>query len=167
MKPIDRRMNIKIERARSFVGHSTRYQLGAGGMDPRIEPPGLTACDCSGFLSIVMGISRKQGDKDKPWSASIPWVETTAMVRDAAGPQQLWVRIRDPIPGCFVAYGDTDHHEGHCGVATEVIGSRVTRGVDCASGIYRRTGDAIHEHPIPYLSEHPGRVFFVLREDMA
>jgi hypothetical protein len=165
MTPIDRRMKMKVEHARSFVGRGTRYRLGAGGMDPRVEPGQLESCDCSGFMAILMGISRKQADKGKPWSADIPWIETTAIVRDAVGAQQLCVRIRDSIPGCFVAYGDTDHHEGHCGVVTETIGRQATRGIDCASGIYRRTGDAIHEHPIPYLTEHPGRVFFVLRED--
>lgn len=127
-------------RARSAVGRGIRYKLGEGGFRPLDALPTRTGlCDCSGFAAWVLGIDRWQGRHRKPWSSRIPWIETTAIVRDATGPQLLFVQLPEPVPGCLVVYGDRLGRQGHVGIVDNVRSATDFDVVDCAS----RRGDAI------------------------
>jgi hypothetical protein len=171
MTPIDRRMKAKIIRARSVLGLLCYYKLGEGGLEPRSEHParvnrdGRPQCDCSGFACWVYSISRLQGDKGKPWSSQIQWVNTDAMVRDANGPQRLFTRLDGPVPGCIVVYGRKGQRVGHCAVLTEVSPTGRIFGIDCASGAFGLIGQAIRERGLDWMLGR-GAIYIALNEDM-
>lgn len=141
------RLNARIARARSAVKERVIYRLGSGGFDPSLPTPAPKgASDCSGYISWVLGISRFQGDKGKPWSRHIPWIETTAIYNDAMGVSRLFAKIKYPIPGCIAVYGDKGMKQGHVGLVTEVRDSKDFDVVDCNASLARKiTGKAIGE----------------------
>lgn len=153
-----------VERARSRVGMRTVYDLGKGGFDPKAPTPG-SHCDCSGFVSWCISMSRNQGDKKKPWSKLFRWIETTAVFNDAANKQLVFVKLASPEPGCLVVYGDSNGHQGHIGVVTAVRSIRDFDVVDCSFGSYRREGDAILERNGSFF-RGKGGIFVTLKEKL-
>jgi hypothetical protein len=125
-----------VARARAAIGKGIAYKLGQGGRDPARDLPATEgACDCSGFVAWVLGTSRRQAD-------TIGWIETTRMWKDARGANLLFEELEAPEVGCVVVYPDIGKKQGHCGIVSQVEPLRV---IDCSSGNYRRTGDAIQE----------------------
>ncbi len=155
----------RVGRAKAATAFACTYKLGKGGMNPASSTPGAE-CDCSGFLSWVAGISRYQGDKNKPWSKHLEWIETSAMVEDARGAQRLFKIIEKPVPGCFIAYGDRKvlgvPRQGHCGL---VVGEEADPScVDCSTG---RGSRAISKARRASFWLGRGGIFFVFKEDFA
>jgi hypothetical protein len=144
--------NEVVSRAQASVAQGCKYVLGKGGFSPASKFPWSSRgeCDCSGFVAWCLGISRQT---DNPWYAKQNggWVETSAMVRDAASPygffdQVPWVQA---TPGMLVVYGDSKKNgktvQGHVGVVSSVDAAGPTHVIHCSSGNYKRTGDAIRE----------------------
>jgi len=169
------RLAAHLKRARTTIGHGILYELGAGGTDPNAPLPSNSEkrCDCSGFaLAWVPGISREQEGKGKPWSESIPWVNTDSVVHDATGEQRLYVQLQWPTPGCMMVYSAAmsgAERCGHCAVVSEVsmspTGPRSIHGIDCHGGLSGHTISAIEEHDLSYfLAKHA--IFVALKEDL-
>ena len=141
-----------VDRARSAVGQGCRYVLGKGGFSPAAPHPWSSQgdCDCSGFVSWCLGISRHT---DNPWYASYNggWVETTAIVRDASGPYGFFDAVdwKAAAPGMLIVYGDhvVDgvRRQGHVGIVSAVDQTGPFRAVHCSKGNDTKTGDAIRE----------------------
>lgn len=188
------RLEARVERARSAIGKGIRYKMGQGGFFPDAPLPDQIyrvvggwirprLCDCSGFVAWVLGMRRDQINAKKWWSKLLPWIETTMVYADATGPQRVFVKIAEPVPGCLVVYGDTEKSQGHIGVVTMVdpdvttryIGiareAGYTKGliavVDCSSGMSKKTGDAIHERDGAVFLSNLRSIFCVLKEDLA
>lgn len=145
--------------------------MGHGGLHPEDGFPTKNGfCDCSGFVSWVIGVSRFQGDKDKPWSRSIPWIETTLIYNDATGPQRMFKQIPSPVPGCFVVYPDRKvlkvHVEGHIALVTRVNGTQFDV-IDCSSSKGGKVKEAIREWDRTALFMSRNAIFVVLKEDLA
>lgn len=141
------KLRARAAHAKSAVGRGTRYGLGQGGMSPKDELPTRNGrCDCSGFAAWAIGISRYQYDKGKKWSKAIPWIETTAIVKDAIGPQKLFRQIPYPVVGALVVYPDRKilgvWLQGHVGIATEIRDARSFDVAHCSVGNDKK-GDAI------------------------
>lgn len=164
--------NSRIIHARLAVGRGIRYRMGSGGFEPHDGLPTRNGfCDCSGFIAWSIGIDRFQGDKQKPWSNSMPWIETSAIFRDAEGPERLFKEILEPVPGCFAVYPDRRamgvHFEGHIALVTEVFASGRYTVIDCSSSKGGKTKEAIREWDRSRLFESRGAIFVVLRQDLA
>lgn len=133
------KLQQRVGRAKAATAFACTYKLGKGGFDPQAATPGAN-CDCSGFVSWVIGISRWQEDKKKPWSKRIPWIETTAITEDARGAQMLFKVISEPVPGCIVVYGDRKvlgiRRQGHVGIVVGDTADPVC--VDCSTGRWNR-----------------------------
>ncbi len=144
-----------IERAKSAVGHKTVYKLGMGGMKPGRERPGNSEgqSDCSGFFAWYLGISRQDARIDGGW------IETSAIVRDATGPQKRFKKLDKPVVGCGVVYGDANGRQGHVGVVVEVKHGVATRVIHCSMGNYRDFGDAIRETPAVLFTRNPRTIY--------
>lgn len=144
-----------IEKARSAVGHKTVYKLGMGGMKPGREKPGNSEgqSDCSGFYAWYLGISRQ----DKRIAGG--WIETTAICKDAKGPQKLFRKLDKPVVGCGVVYPDRDGRQGHVGVVSEVKHGIATRAIHCSNGNYRNFGDAIRDTPAELFTRNPHTIY--------
>lgn len=159
------RLKDRVRRARSAVGRGTRYRLGRGGFDPSLKLPAQSGdCDCSGFLSWALGISRHQRDKDKPWSKAIPWIETTAIYKDAKGKKLLFTKISEPVPGCLVVYPDRwlGVKQGHVAIVSTVSSDGKSFDIiDCSS---RGVREAINERPGVWMLGRKA-IFAVLNED--
>lgn len=123
------------------------YKLGKGGYFPNdVKPSRTKSCDCSGFVSWCIGLSRVP-KPSRNW-----WLETTniyenAMNRD--GKPDVFTRIATPVPGCIVVYGDNNGHEGHIGIVYDCqvdSKNKVTKlhVIDCSSGGSRKLGKAIN-----------------------
>ena len=162
------KLQARVARAKSAVGRGTRYGLGHGGMNAKDELPTRNGrCDCSGFAAWAIGISRYQFDKGKAWSKAIPWIETTAIVKDATGPQKLFKQIPYPVVGAIVVYPDRKilgvWRQGHVALAVDVHDSRRYEVVHCSVGNDKK-GDAIQVTPGDlFQSQHA--IFCVLNED--
>lgn len=142
-----------LVRARSAIGHKTAYKLGHGGMRPDFPHPwDDLGCDCSGFASWCMGISRFVTPKHPLYGVfDGAWLETTKMFRDATAAS----------PGAFITipwdhasasdllvYPDGPQGQGHVGVIGSSDEGRPMTVIHCSSGNFKRDGDAIQETPI-------------------
>lgn len=162
------KLDGRIARARSACNRGISYGLGQGGMEPRDDLPTRNArCDCSGFAAWGLSLDRFQGDKGKLHSKAIPWIETTAIARDATGAQRLFQQIEKPVPGCLVVYGDRKvlgrKREGHIGFVSEVRNRLDFDVIHCSVGNDRK-GDAIQEtHGALFVRANA--IFVVLVED--
>ena len=168
-------MAAVLSRARSATNHGILYGIGCGGEDPCAILPSDSQgkCDCSGFaLAWCQGISRTQGGKGKPWSNSIPYINTDAAVHDADGAGALFIALDKPIPGSVAVYPKQGPQEpyGHCCVITAVQCSldgeptQIT-GIDCHGGVRGHTVCAIEEHDLTYFLGKSGVRFVILREN--
>lgn len=134
-----------VRRARSQVGLGTHYKLGRGGMDPNApraaqKEGGRWLCDCSGYASYCLGVSRDQTDRP---GYEEGWIETSRICGDAQGDHDLFLRVDDARPGDLVVYPDRGGHEGHVGVVTETIGGLPSKVAHCCAR--RGLSDAIIE----------------------
>lgn len=140
-----------VARARSAIGHGCKYKLGQGGMKPYRTVPwdDEQECDCSGFFMWGFNLSRFQPER--------VWYDTTKIVADArAGPPPgLFISVEwlEAQPGDGLAWPDRvshdaeqqpKHHEGHCGIVTEV-GAGPLKVVHCSLGNWKKFSDAIQE----------------------
>lgn len=139
------RRHARIQRARSSVGTGIRYGLGQGGRYPNDPHPTRNGLlDCSGFIAWCIGIDRYQGDKGKPWSHRVQWVESTLLViegrrLDVLG-ERLAREIPRPVAGELLAWPDRPYkvlgkkfvRHGHVMLVEEVSGDRCTVW-DCTS----------------------------------
>lgn len=144
----------RIERALYAAKHCrAAYAMGQGGKNPRLACPTANGlCDCSGFIAWVLGIIR--GPRDvKP-----VWIETSNICKDARTTQQSFVALTAPIPGCLLAFPDPPGGQGHVALLTHIRGGQ-WYGVDCSSGVYRRTGNAISVRNLDYFRGRPGLTY--------
>jgi hypothetical protein len=175
----------RVQRAKSAVGLGIKYKLGKGGWHPKAPSPDAITlsnyglqCDCSGFVAWVLMMRRDQINAKKWWSKLLPWIETTMVYKDATGPQRVFVRLKEPEPGCLVVYGDSGKSQGHIAVVTEVElfygdainlhgGKRIRsiKVVDCSSGMSRSTGEAIRERNGDFFLKN-GAIFCCLKQDL-
>lgn len=130
--------NEVVKRAKSALGHGTRYRLGQGGYHPFDPYPAANGfLDCSGFASWCLGLSRQQPE-------TIEWIETSRIVKDAEGAQKLFRRVASALAGDLIVYGDAGRHEGHVGVITAAVNGVPTRVAHCNA---RTKPDAIVDEP--------------------
>ena len=151
--------NQLISRARSAAGKSVVYKLGAGGMKPdKLMPTDAhNRCDCSGFVSWALGISRQT---DHPLFVNFNggWINTNAMVFDAAQVTGLFRPATLLMPGVILVFpGGALHKVGHCGIVTRMAPNGMPAAViHCSSGNSKR-GDAIQETP-PQVFQQPDTI---------
>ena len=144
-----------LARAQSALGHHTKYQLGAGGINP-LEPfP--AACDCSGFVAWSIGIPRELPPgsahwiyTDGIWSGGLPlkaglFIETS---------------IADATAGDLLVYPhNLEGEHGHVGIILKTANNLPSKVVHCSLGNDRHFGDAVRiTGPSVFLSgNHPTR----------
>lgn len=132
----------RITRARTAIGKGIKYRLGAGGRFPTDPLPSRDGyCDCSGFVSWVIG---QQRDKSGRVPSSI---HTDAIAKDASGKQAMFRRIARPVPGCLAVYpdwrdGNGKIRQGHTAVVTSVYPLTIVDCGESANGITERAGSA-------------------------
>jgi hypothetical protein len=127
-----------VHRARSAVGHRTRYQLGAGGMNPYAPLPSDGGkCDCSGFVSWTLGMSREQ-------PKTIGWIETTRVYHDATAAHRLFKKVTAAQPGDVIVYPDQGGHQGHIGLITKASNGVPVEVAHCCA---RDVPDAVIVEP--------------------
>jgi len=133
-----------VLRARSAVNSAIAYKLGSGGMHPNDALPSKDGlCDCSGFVSWVLGLSRQ---------TTIPfykryggWIFTDSMVADVESASGIFERLHSPEPGCIVVYG-AGKKIGHVGIVSEVANGVMKKVIHCSSGNSRTfAGRSIQE----------------------
>ena len=155
------KLRDRVSHAASWLSKPVRYNLGSGGMSPS-DPMPDGRCDCSGFVSATIGMSRHQEFKGKPWSSHIPWIETTAVFDDAKGAQWLFVPCAEAWPGCIVVIPDRRilgiRRQGHIGIVSQ----DPTIAIDCASG---RGDRAVGLRPVSWWTKRGG-IVVCLKEDV-
>lgn len=142
-----------VLRALTATNKGTKYGLGAGGTNPNAALPSINGkCDCSGFVSWCLNMSRKTNEAFYV-RLNGGWIETTAVSKDIGSSSGIFEPLDHPEPGCVVVYGDYRgndgrHHEGHIAAVTEVNGGRGVGGIDKivhCSVSNDAAGDAIQE----------------------
>lgn len=141
-----------LARARSVVGRGA-YKLGFGGFDPNAELPfasNLELCDCSGFVAFCIAEDRENSGIDGGW------IETTAIVNDARGPQRMFeISDEGARAGDIIVYGDSVyrqspqsafHRHGHVGIVTLADSAgHPYKVIHCSKGNFGKFGHAIAE----------------------
>lgn len=147
-----------LARARSAAGSKTKYLLGAGGMKPAAAHPGST-CDCSGYVSWVLGLSRMTDHPTyKKYNGG--WINTDAMVNDASVATGFFTKLDAPKKGCIIVYpkaASGGPNYGHVGIVTEVASGKAKKVIHCSSG-NSALGDAIAETG-PEVWNRPSTIF--------
>lgn len=140
-----------LARAKSAIGKGIRYSLGCGGWHPKdplpcrrvwrrpkgkLIPVRALWCDCSGFVSWCVGLSRKTTIVKGLWGIS-----TVSIHRDAMG-QGKFFRLLEPgeqaVAGDLVVYPDRYDKvakktiQGHVAV---IVDPETRTVIDCASSV--------------------------------
>lgn len=141
-----------VRRALSVVNQGCAYKLGKGGFNPSSPVPwsSLGQCDCSGFVSWAIGVSRQT---DNPWykKQNGGWFETSAIVADCRTPFGFFDQVpwEEAQLGMLLVWGDSrvggKTRQGHVGIVTEIGGGAPVSVCHCSSGNFRKFGDAIQE----------------------
>jgi hypothetical protein len=109
----------------------------------------LSACDCSGFICWVMGISGVQNGFR---------VTTTMLIDDAAkGPNaQRFKRLDRPVPGCLWIYKKGEADEvGHVALVRRLNAQgKVAEFIDCSGDSFREHGSAIRARASDVFDKH-------------
>lgn len=141
-----------VAKARSAIGHGTLYRLGAGAPQSSPHPWDETgACDCSGFVCWVLGLSRYQSLLAFLRPLNGGWLNTDGILCDALNPTGYFEPAPAALPGDLIVYpsswfakkaglGRGGPRIGHVGVVTGV-----DLVVHCSSGNYRSYQDSIRE----------------------
>lgn len=128
-----------LTRARSALTQKIRYRLGKGGRRPNDPTPAQDGgCDCSGYVAWCLGFDRFIRN---PFYARINgeagsdrgWFETSAAYQDAQATTGILRQLSAPVPGAIAVYPDSNGHEGHIGIVTQVQDGRATQIIHCAS----------------------------------
>lgn len=124
-----------LERALKQAGNSkTKYRLGTGGFDPTKSM--ASTCDCSGFVAWCIGVPRELPP------GSDRWLDTDAFW---SGGGSIGIGLFDRVelpscaPGDVLVFPDSNGHQGHVGIVSEVQNARPTKTVHCSG---RRNGIA-------------------------
>lgn len=164
-------VNYRLSLARRIVDEQKlnpskqiAYRLGQGGFFPEDAWPTRSGgCDCSGWCSFAMRLSRKP-KLTRPW-----WIETTAIYNDAMGKQKVFVKLDEPQVGSFVVYPDYvsggRKREGHIALVVAVTGSRIIV-VDCSPSNERRVGYAIDRRDATALFASKKSIYVTLKQDL-
>lgn len=144
-----------LGRARSVLGQKTRYRLGAGNHDPSSPRPfdDTRECDCSGYVTWALGLSRYQPHLAWLRLANGGWYNTAGMWLDVREPTGFLAPLSAARPGAVLVYPAASVSKtkgptiGHVGIVTGIKGPAVTWVIHCSAGAYRRSGDAIRETP--------------------
>ncbi len=141
-----------LERARSAIGRSTAYRLGAGGMRPSATLG--RSSDCSGFVAWTIGIPRQLPPKTGAWLDTDCYWRGGSPVADG-----LFLRVdaETALPGDLYVYPDSGGRQGHIGVITGTQDGKPTRVIHCSSGNHRRSGDAVQETGCTIFERNPNR----------
>ena len=139
-----------LKRARIACALPVAYKLGMGGMKPVRESPANSEgqCDCSGFVSWCLGVSRQTAD---PFYKQLNggWIETTAVVADALAAHGLFAKVDSAEVGDIIVWGDSKKNgktvQGHIGIVSVVENGRATRVIHCSNGNFKRSGQAVQE----------------------
>ena len=148
-----------VSRARSATRQGAHYGLGSGGFKPDAPTPWEVTdpakrCDCSGFASWALGVSRfvKSGN---PLFGALEgaWLETTAIYADATADSPgafFSIPWESAAPGDLIVYPDHKDaagikREGHIAVVGHVGESGPNSIIHCSLGNANSLGDAIAE----------------------
>lgn len=126
------RHHVALMRARRALSHSGsfRYGLGHGGFHPGdFLPTRNGLCDCSGFASWCLALSRNQ---TKTFGL---WISSSHIWSDGLGRRRLFTVLVEPFPGCLVVYPDRGGRQGHVGIVDRLS---PLEGIDMAVGGLRR-----------------------------
>jgi cell wall-associated NlpC family hydrolase len=161
-KPAGGRADI-VARARSAIGLRIDYKLGKGGMNPATKSPASNGeCDCSGFSSWCIGLSRQTKD---PFYVALNggWLETTAMTADALRTGGILTKVDTPQPGDLIVYGDRvvngRRSQGHVGIVSEVRDGKASKVIHCSSGNARRVPGRAVQETSPSLFFNAGAIY--------
>jgi cell wall-associated NlpC family hydrolase len=156
-------LNEALARARSMVGKKTKYKLGSGGILPGATSPVNVngECDCSGFISWALGMSRKT---DHPTYVQFNggWINTDAIVQDADHDTGFFSRINLPRVGALVVYPARKKSGktivGHVGIIDSVAANGAIRVIHCSSTNSKK-GDAIQETDDTVFKANPKSIY--------
>jgi hypothetical protein len=146
-----------VLRARSVVNTAIAYKLGSGGMHPNDPLPSRDGfCDCSGFVSWVLGLSRLT---DIPFYKQYGgWIFTDSMVADVESSTGIFDRLSSPESGCMVVYG-AGNKIGHVGIVSEVANGAMKKVIHCSSGNHRSFGERSIQETTPAVFNRPDTVW--------
>lgn len=155
-------MTDSVARARTAIGKTTVYALGKGGMYPDLEHPANNQrqCDCSGFASWALGVSRYV-QHGHAWEHKFlePWISTTSIYDDAMHTNGVFAKAALAQPGDLIVYPDHDGGQGHVGVITEAVDGVPQKVCHCSGGNFKKFGDAIQETPVADYWKKNGAIY--------
>lgn len=135
-----------LAKARSQIGLKTKYRLGGGHVAGDTCRDDLDSCDCSSFVLWCLGLSRRHPEFSWLRVATNGWLNTDGIWYDVMkGPHDLFVPTEHG-DGAIIVYPATWMSKvvgpsiGHIGILTAP-----DRVIQCSSGNYKSTGDAIGE----------------------
>jgi LmbE family N-acetylglucosaminyl deacetylase len=108
-----------------------KYMAGLAQLGRTVAQMPRPCCDCSGFITWVLGIPRKHGRFPDGG-----WVNTDTIHADAQerGARVLFTKIAEVRPGALLVYPKDPlrkNHVGHIGIVSAVEGGQV-RVIHCA-----------------------------------
>lgn len=114
----------------------------AAGLDPTDPDLVRPACDCSGYVCWVLGLSRR--------TPAGGWINTDSIWADAQGARRGFARRDQAAPGDLLVYPQEGSGErfGHIGLVTAVdAAGRALRVLHCSADNFALVpvGDAIRE----------------------
>ena len=139
------------------------YGLGKGGRHPEAPTPATAGeCDCSGFLSWLLGFDRHLR------IPGLSWLESTMICNDATGRRRAFSPV-DPATAALpfvLSYPDRGGHQGHVALAVERRPDGALIGVDCrwsrSHGRKQRADrDSIQRGDVGWMLRKPGAVAMV------
>jgi hypothetical protein len=152
----------RMQRARSAIGKDTRFELSKGGKDPiALHPAENGACDCSGFIAWVLGLSR-QTTNPYYLNKMGGWMDVSTMQEDMKETGGF-LSPCDPHPGCLVAYGSGRDSNRNIAIVTvvESIGGKAipTRVISCTRENWAKANDSIQETAADRFVQDPTTVY--------
>jgi len=139
-----------LARAKSALGHGTRYVLGKGGRTP--ADPMERESDCSGFVAWAIGIPREL----PPGSGR--WLQTTTYWKGGGNVGSGLFNKTDRAgcePGDLYVYPDVGRKQGHMGIISRVQSGQPVKVIHCSKGNDNRYDDAICETDPDVFARHP------------